>query len=330
MPICRTCRGEYAQQEALCPKCGKPVGNAVNQCGSCKFNTKDNRLCPRCKSDVSVWEREDITLLNFIFSQKGILGLLPALTVIFIHNWFWSVRESSRYYYPLLTIVTFGLSLLVFYVLYTKRLFWWERWWASQVYRATPVSIVLTMSLSGVGGISLSALSVFLYALWHKPENLLHKGIFTLVYVLAYLCLTIMLTLLSVHLYISRLERYAPQPIFVDTRHLLSVVVDAVAQSVNIAARSGIAMPSVSGNIPVNHEVVEAIRIPENGGIIVLLRECKLVRHPDATGRIQRDWTERLWRVQADRWGRVQSVRPGALGLYDKEKRVFREYGRYS
>ncbi len=337
MPICRTCRGEYDQAEALCPNCGKALGRRDELCRHCGTDTAEKRLCPRCKSDVSVWERENITLLEFVFLQGGVLGLLPALGAVGMWLLFWIPREKSLYYYPVLTAAAVGISLLLFCVLYIKRLFWWERWWASQVYRAAPVSVVASLTVSGLLGMFCSALWAFLYAAWGKPEGLLAKAFFALVYVLSYVCLTVALTLLFIHRYISRLERHAPQPIFVDTRRLLTVVVDTVTRSVNLAfdfnaqkTSSPTAQPLSSSTPTPHYETLAIMRFPENGGILITFRECKPVQYPDEQGQMREKWMEMLWQVQADRWGRVQSVKPTTLESYRQGNRVFRDYGRYS
>jgi len=305
---------------------------------------------------VSVWEQENITVFQFVFLQGGLLGLIPGALALIVWWCWWNPHETSLYYYPILTAASAVLSLLLFFVLYIKRLFWWERWWASQVYQAAPVSIVAAMTLSGLGGVFFSILWIFLYTAWGKPEELIRKAIFALVYVLSYVCLTALLTLLFIHRYISHLERDAPQPIFVDTKRLLMVVVDTVTQSINLMPKSnnprgapastctgmtatagprlgfksGPRGASVSPPQAPIYEAIEVLRIPENGGIVAVLRECKPVWHPDAEGKMQEEWREMRWRVQADRWGRVQSVKPGTLEPYGEEKRVFREYGRYS
>jgi hypothetical protein len=329
MPICRTCRGEYGQREATCPSCGTPVGDDIDHCRRCSADTSKGRQCPRCKGDVSTWEHEDITLWEFILLEGGILGLMPGAMALFAWVFFWTPRETSAFYYPVMTAASFGLSLFVFFGLYVKRLFWWERWWASQVYQVKAVPLVAAITLSGLMGVFLSVLWVFLYAAWGKPESMLRKGMFMLVYVPSYVFLTIALTLMFVHGYISRLERSVPQPIFMNTKRLLMVIVDSVSESVNLEFKYNARQSSARVEKP-SYEVLEAVRIPENGGINVLLRECKRVRHPDNRGQMHDEWMEMLWRIQGDRWGRVQSIQPGSLEPFTQEKRVFRVYGRYS
>lgn len=330
MPICRTCRGEYGQQEALCPACRVAVGRSLDVCRNCGTDTSERRLCPRCKSDVSAWEREDISFVEFIIWEGGILSLLPGGAALVVWLVFWSQRVDSLYYYPALTFASFVICIFTVFVLYVKRLFWWERWLAAQVYRATPVSIVSVITLSGLAGVFFSTAWVFLYAAWGKPEMLILKAIFGAVYVVSFVFLTVAVTLMVIHGYVSRVERSIPQPIFMDTKRLLMVVVESVIETVNLPFINQPEYPSASGLRP-TYDVREALRNSENGGIDVLLRECKRVRHPGARGQIQVEWVEMFWRVQADRWGRVQTVKPGAQqeGHNDRE-RVFAGLGRYS
>ena len=100
MPICRTCRGEYDQQEALCPKCEVPVGRNMERCDRCETDTSERRLCPRCKSDVSAWERQDVNFVDFVIWEGGILGFLPGTTALFMWLFFWMPRVESTYYLP--------------------------------------------------------------------------------------------------------------------------------------------------------------------------------------------------------------------------------------
>jgi len=329
MPICRTCRGEYDQQGSLCPKCGAPVGADVSCCERCQMDTSEHRLCPRCKSDVGAWEAQDISFVDFIVWEGGILGLLPGAAALFAWLFFWEPRVLSFYYLPVLTLATFLVCVLAVFVLYVKRLFWWERWLASQVYRATPLSIISVISISGVAGVFLASLWVFFYTLWGKPDTFTHKLIFTAVYSLSYVSLTVTITLVAIHTYITRLERFVPQPIFMDTKRLLRVVVEEVIAAVNLKFMNSPEYPSSSGLKPI-YDVRETLRSPETGGIDVLLRECKRVRHPDGNGKMQAEWAEMFWRVSADRWGRVHTVKLGAKEVYRESDRVFVGLGRYS
>lgn len=318
MPICRTCKGQYSPQEASCSICNQPVSH----CTCSKRTVGRQQLCPRCNSDVGVWERNDMTLREFALEQGGILGLMPLVIALAVWALFLSPpREESLYYFPLLTFVTVGMCVLLFFVLYNERLFWWEHLWAAQVYRVRRVSLGSLITLTAIGGIFLIALWWMSYVTSGKPEDLIGKMFFAAVYVLSYVCLTVALTLGFVNQYIARLEKWAPPPIFVNTKHLSQVVVDTAIQSINLAR----SVPA--GEEPV-YEIVEALRIPEDGGIHVLLRECKVVEYPNADGGKQKKWMEMLWRIRADRWGRVQSLRPGSVEPYSSNKRAFREIGR--
>ena len=329
MPICRTCRGEYDQRKALCPVCGAQLGRCVDLCRRCGTDTSEKRLCPRCKSDVGAWTRLDITLSEFILLKGGFLGLLPALLALLLWFRFWDPHEKSLYYYPVLTLASFGISVLLFFVIYTYRLVWWEQAWAAQVYRVRRVPINLLMTVAVLAGTFLLALWVLLYAAAGKPEELLGQGIFAFVYVSSYVCWTMALTLGTVRYYIDFLEKYAPPPIFVNTGRLLQVVVDAAVSDINLPGLAA-NTPTKCVDTPAVYEVLQTLRIPEDGGIHVLLRECKCVEYPSADGKNQKKLMEMLWRIQADRWGRVQVLRPGSLEPYSVEKRVFREIGRYS
>lgn len=257
------------------------------------------------------------------------MGLMPAALALAVWLFFWLPREVSAYYYPVLTAVSFGLSALLFFVIYADRLVWWERWWAAQVYRVRHMSIISVIVMTALAGVLLSALWLLLYTTSGKPVGLVNKGFFALIYVASYVCLTVAVTLGFVQQYVERLQKYAPPPIFVSTRRLSRVVVDAAIQSINLM-QPGARVSSIREDSQPVCEVLEALRIPENGGIHVLLRECKLVPYPDAEGQMQEKWMEMLWRIKADRWGHIQSLQPGAVEPYGEEKRRFREIGRLS
>ena len=329
MPICRTCRGEYDQKEALCPKCGISVGANVERCDHCEADTSERRLCPRCQCDVSAWEDRDISFVEFIIWEGGILGLLPGTMALLAWLSFWIPRVDSTYYLPMLTLATFLICALVVFVLYVKRLFWWERWLASQVYKATPVPIISAIMLSGAGGILLSAVWVFLFAGWGDLDTLPRKAFFGAVYLPSYLLLTVCTTLVVIQTYVSRLERHVPQPIFMDTQRLLQVVVKSVIETVNLKYMNSPEHPPPSGLRPI-YDVRETLRSQENGGIDLLLRECRRMRHPDGNGQMKAEWVELFWRVSADRWGRVQTVKLGSKEVYRESDRVFVGLGRYS
>jgi len=143
MPVCRTCMGEYARQEALCPCCEQPLGRGVNLCHHCGAETAGKRLCPRCKSDVSVWEQEQVSLLKFIL-RRNAPAVLPSLGALGMAIFFWPQRGGGLYH-PVMTAAAVLISLLVMIIVCMKRLFWRERWWATQAYEAN--SPLLSLSL---------------------------------------------------------------------------------------------------------------------------------------------------------------------------------------
>ncbi len=301
MPICRTCRGEYGQQEAVCPRCG---------------------------SDVRVWDRFNTTLRKFVLKQGGVLGLLPSAAALAV--WIgWVPPEDAGNYFPVLTLVCVGMCLLAFFLVYISYFYWWEQWWAQQIYYAFPISLTLLIVVTAIGGLLLTPLWVLYYTTVGRPVEFIDKALFAAIYVPAFVCLTTAVTAIVVSDYITRLEQSAPPPIFASTERLLRVVVDAAINTINLPGLNT-RVSAGSPNLDPVYEVLQTLRIPENGGIHVLLRECKRVQYPGADGKMQSKPMEMLWQVQADRWGRLQVVRPGSLEPYDVDKRVFREIGRHS
>jgi hypothetical protein len=321
MPICRTCRGEY---NLIVP----PRSPSGESAGDTDTPATGPRLCPRCGSDVTAWDKLDTTLADFIVWEGGILALLPAAAAMVV--WlFWFSREESGNYFPVLTFVCLGVCVLLFFMIYDSRLSWWEHLWAEQVYRTPHISLNLWVAITAIGGLFFSPLWVLYYTNVGKPDDFVSKAFFAFIYVTAFVCLTAAITLAVVNEYVARIDRYAPPPIFVSTERLLQVVVKAAIYDINLPRSNARNVAGFPNPRPV-YEVLQALRIPENGGIHVLLRECKRVQYPGPDGEMQVEWMEMLWRIQADRWGRVKTLRPGSLEPYSVEKRVFREIGRYS
>lgn len=78
MLTCRTCRGDYERSECLCPHCKKPLGTHSGRlCRECGKDTGERRMCPRCYSDVAAWERESLSMMQFL-NRGGLLGMLPS------------------------------------------------------------------------------------------------------------------------------------------------------------------------------------------------------------------------------------------------------------
>ncbi|MBN2007109.1 MAG: hypothetical protein JXA21_27405 [Anaerolineae bacterium] len=306
MPICRTCRGEYDRRDCLCPVCGHALGRGENLCHQCGAETGGKRLCPRCKSDVTGWEREGFSLLRFLL-QGGMLGLLPSIAALAM--WVYWANRPNVLHHPLMTISSIGVSLMVIVLLHIQRLFWRERWWASQVYRTHNSPLTTAIGVTFAFGFICALIAFALHKTWTDPQPEL-KLIFAAFYSPIWVFFTAALTLLAIQNYMERLDQRVPQPIFVHTHRLLRVVVEGAQQSLGVFdSAPGKAAP----NQPVQRkfEAVEIIRIPENGGLRLLLRELKLVEQPaEMFGVKQTTWEEKIWRIEADCWGRVQSLRP--------------------
>ncbi|HOU11838.1 MAG TPA: hypothetical protein PKZ84_01870 [Anaerolineae bacterium] len=315
MPICRTCRGEYERSEPP----PSPSGEEQGDKGASR--TAGPQVCPRCGADVRVWEEMDLNLPEFILWEGGIMGLMPAALALAVWLFFWIPREISSYYYPVLTAVSVGFSALLFFVIYAERLVWWERWWAVQVYRVRQMSIISVITMTAIAGILLSALWLLMYTTAGKPVGLVNKGLFALIYVASYVCLTVAVTLGFVQQYVERLLKSVPPPVFASTKRLSSVVVDAAIQSINLIPPGTRISPILDDSKPVC-EVLGALRDPTDGGIEVLLRERKRIPYPTADGQMKKRWTETFWGIKADRWGHIKSLQPEPAEPYKDSRRI--------
>jgi hypothetical protein len=312
MPICRTCRGEYVREECLCLHCLQPLGRGVNLCHNCGAETRGKRLCPRCKSDVTAWEQEVSPLVEFI-RRWGLLGLLPSLAALGMWIFFWWPKGSPLHH-PLISIVGIALSQLVLIVLYITRLSWRERWWASQVYGTASLSLAAAITSSFVAGVALAISSFVVYKLWGRAPSVGQQAVFGAVYAPTYVCFTASLTLLAIHDYIDRLDQRVPPPIFVHTERLLRVAVETALKSVGVQAGRRAGEASAESDPNRRYEVLEVARIPQDGGVHVSLCVYQQVSLPEGI-RVADGRKEKHWHIEADRWGRVRSVKPGPPGV---------------
>lgn len=281
MPICRTCRGEYTDGESR---------------------------CPRCKSDVTAWEQESFPLVEFI-RRGGILALLPSMAAILAWFVFWHPQGASLHH-PLLALVSFALSQAVIILLYATRLSWRERKWASEIYGATSASLTMEIARTFIVGLVLAVISFSLYKLWKPPFVYLKQLIFAFAYVPTYVCFTVSLTLVAIQDYLHRLDQRVPPPIFAHTERLVRVAVETGMQSMGVQGDSKARGVLGRGGPSRDYEIIEIDRVPETGGIHVLLRVHQRPFLPGDRTSNDAQWIEKRWRIEADRWGRVQSVKP--------------------
>lgn len=309
MPICRTCHGEYERAECQCPSCEQPLGTRGGRlCQHCGADTVGRRMCPRCHSDVTAWERESFSMRQFI-GRGGALGMLPTLAAIGMWAVYWRVHPRVIYH-PLMTILGVAISQIVLVALFVNRLEWHERWWASQIYRSNNSPLPLTIAASFVAGLACTALAFVMFKMWDVDPTVWQKMLFALAYLLMYGLFTASATLMGMQDYMARLNQRVPQPIFVHIHRLLRVVVETAIKSLMILNGANTVAPNV-GRPNRRYEMVEVLRQNEGGGIHTVIREYKLVERPDpATGELHARWDEVLWYIEADQWGHIRVLEP--------------------
>ncbi|NBD34472.1 MAG: hypothetical protein GVY30_00555 [Chloroflexi bacterium] len=306
MPICKTCHGEYTLETCLCPNCGRPLRRGEDFCQHCRTVVSEKRLCPRCKSDVTIWEREDFSLVEFI-KRWGALGLLPSLGAVLAFPLLWLPNATTLHY--LMTAFSIGLSQLIIILLYIQRLLWREHNWATQIYDAKFYSLPSLIGMMFFAGSVLSAVVIVIQQRWDAPSTL-DKLFFAVSYVGMMGVFTAGFTLLAIQDYLNQLEERVPQPIFADMEKLLHVVLDAAIRTLNLLDGTEIQSHTDAGRITDRtYEVLEASRVPENGGIVILLHEYKPAAEPDTQGK----WAHETWHIEADRWGRIQTLQPARV-----------------
>lgn len=301
MPTCRTCRGEYTHEECICPACETSLGKNSDRCPSCGFDLKGRRACPRCKADVSVWEKEDLSLLRHVLAG-GILGLVPTLVAAISWIFVWNGRQDSLHL-PIGSLVGIMLSLLVFGTLFSRRYDLREMVWASEVHRVPGPSLALLGTGSFLMGLFLMVFAVALNQIWRPPVYFAEKLIFSLVYGLMYVGLTGGLALMPLGAYLTRLDKRVPQPVFVHTDRLVEVVLQGAATSLR-DRESG---QTVEEKLK-DFEVLEVEREPADGSIRLLIRDHKPPQ--PAAGSPPPANPGQVWILCADKWGRMHSLKP--------------------
>ncbi len=129
-----------------------------------------------------------------------------------------------------------------------------------------------------------------------------------------YICFTAALTLVAIQDYMDLLESRVPQPIFVHTDRLLQVVVEAAIQSLSVLnGKESHQYSAHRKDTKRTYEILEVARNSDDGGIHVLLYECKQVSRPNGETDLKIKWLERVWHIEADLWGRVRSLEPETL-----------------
>ena len=199
---------------------------------------------------------------------------------------------------------------------------WRERSWACQIYAtARPYeSLVVLVPGSFAGGIAMAIASFVLYKLWKPPSEVeltwfVKQLIFGAFYAPTYVLFTVSLMLLAVQDYVGRLNQLVPPPIFAHTERLLRVTLDTAIQSLSILEGREAGGTLAQRDQEISYDILEIVRVPGNGGIRVLLRISRQpVSQPGYDPGADAQRVPNLWRIEADRWGRVQSVTPGMTG----------------
>jgi hypothetical protein len=304
MPTCMTCKGEYHRQDCICPNCGEKLGlRSVTFCHKCRAEIGGQRLCPRCKSDVSAWEQEKLSLLQFT-AQGGWLGLVPLAVLAALWLAYWTGPEKAIHH-PIASVLSLMVSVLIFYTMYSRRYRLRERGWAAEVYRVRgPALSNVGIAALAVGGVGMMVIVILSKTL--PSPQFPEKMLFALVYTLTYGGFTTGLTLLALGNYIARLNERMPQPVFVHTDRLFDIVLKTAAKSIRDRGGLGEDRETLG-----DFEIVEVVRNQSDGGILGLVMEHKLVRPIDDP--YEEKSVEMKWVIDADKWGRIRSIKPGYM-----------------
>ena len=323
MPTCQSCRGEYTREECVCPVCGRALQESAKVCHQCSADTRGQRLCPRCKSDVSAWEKEkeEFTLQQFLF-KGGFFGLLPSLVAIVLAFVFWIAVWSQRQnsiHHPIGSILGIIISLVIFFILFSWRYSLRERAWASEIYHVRGPSLSFIDVSSLLVGTALLVVVFTLYKLWQPPTHFSQKLIFAVVYSLTYASFTVPLTLLPLGSCLTKLNERVPQPIFVHTDRLVDIVLQTAAKSLKDTrvyeenTGKDLTSQQASREEVKDFEVIGLNRKPADGSIQVSVKEHESAK-PDSDPASGARKIDRVWVIDADKWGRIRSLKPTNAG----------------
>lgn len=275
MPTCPTCRGEYTKHTWLCPECKAPFvpdprgGGQV--CGQCHKNSFDRRLCPRCQSDVRVWEKVGAEGNPIV---RNPLPYLPTLVALIGMALQWPPHLLG-------SILAIALSLIVFFILSNKSSEFWLSGWESGFKSKPGVSIVTIELGAFLVGLVMALLTIVLVKYWIQPPaapGFPEKFIVSLTYSLSFVLFTVAVSALLINKQVAKLNQRVPQPIFADSQRLLKLVLDEAAKQLGL-------------NIELN---VTRFERTADVGIEMFAS--------------QRNGTE--WEIRADKWGQVRSLKP--------------------
>ncbi|MBN1955181.1 MAG: zinc ribbon domain-containing protein [Anaerolineae bacterium] len=309
MATCKTCRGEYTDPQLVCPRCRRVLQDPASRCPHCRSRIQEQRICPRCKSDVAGWEQGPLPFQDF-FTRGGFLGLAPPFVILLLWAFKWA-QEPQSIHHHLTSVIGVLLAALAFFGLFAVRYELRERKWAAQIYRVSlPILSpgFIVVGLFALGIVSM-AVAFILYKTAVEPITLLQRTIFTVTYCLACASFTAALTFSMLQWQLRSVDERVPQPLFVHTDRLLKVVLCTAGTSLR---RDNAPVGAEAGR---DFEIIEVTRERKNGGIHVLVREHRFARHPDIhQGLLTRPIPEdRAWRIEADRWGRIQTLKPHPL-----------------
>lgn len=304
MATCKTCRGEYLPQQSLCPYCGSTLGRAERMCPNpeCAESIVEWRLCPRCRSDLVSWEREQISFDRF-FILGGFLGMAMPFVACVLWIFKWSLPfPAHAVHHPVASAVSIALPLLAFFGIFSVRYQLREKLWDAQVGDlAGPSIAVLTIGsiLIGIGSL---ALAFVVYKMGGQTPDALSKLIFNGLYVLGFFLLTAGLTLFVTLAHVQQLDESVPQPVYADTNQLLDIVLQATEDILPV--------PDLPNSPVRRYFEVTALTRTADRGIRVFTREDRFIQRagmPPGPGS-ERPMRPRFWRIDADKWGRIRSL----------------------
>lgn len=270
MPICRTCEGAYEQ---------------------------GMKVCPRCGADLVAWERVPVGLRGFFSEAPSRLGaLFPiALALVSLPATTW-VLDSAKWGVAAWVLIC-AFSALTFLGVYAARYgIRLLRWRGAVTGRS--VASFLTVGgavVAGVGGVLCGVLTFVLREYWLGAEGVLgfwERLALSATMLGLFVGLTAMASIFAVIHFVGWLNRRVPPPLFADEGRLMDVVWRAIRKRIG------------GGKF----QEMGVVRLPD-AGVRLVFRQVISVREEKIEEKVRYVQEERLWKVEADAWGRLRELK---------------------
>ncbi len=221
-------------------------------CRVCEAEYTLGSPCPRCKVDNAPWEEEldkklrGERLKDFFLNVWGIFALLIPLgaLLVFLGMLLYLLLSETPFVGNRAELLSYFLAFFMPFIhtlyFYALRFSLWEYDWLRQVRKGRWPPLSLLGAVGFEGAIVLAVIYVFLNIYWESVplgteswSVSVLRGIFTpLLLSLVIIVLHLATLLMCTVVYIVKLNRRVPQPIYMDRDRLVEVVLDSLEEKI--------------------------------------------------------------------------------------------------